>query len=103
MDKVSSITYGVGMASSSFIVHPSNVLARSRRKSRRTRANIFGLHLGDVAESIKRVKEGFDYSALARFHRATGLPLRTIADLIRIPPRTLMRRKAAGRLRPDES
>jgi len=40
---------------------------------------------------------------MMRFHKASGLAIGRIADLVGIPPRTLMRRKAAGRLRSDES
>jgi putative toxin-antitoxin system antitoxin component (TIGR02293 family) len=52
---------------------------------------------------IQRVQKGFPYSALLRFHKASGLPVGVIAELIQLPQRTLMRRKAQGRLRPDES
>jgi putative toxin-antitoxin system antitoxin component (TIGR02293 family) len=40
---------------------------------------------------------------MLRFHRRSGLPIGVIADLVQIPQRTLMRRKAKGRLLPDES
>ena len=52
---------------------------------------------------IRQVQKGFPYGALVRFQQYSGLSLGTIADLIQLPPRTLMRRKARGRLRPDES
>lgn len=32
-----------------------------------------------------------------------ALPMQVLADLLFIPPRTLQRRKASGRLEPDES
>ena len=41
--------------------------------------------------------------SLQQFQRSSGLSAAVIADLVRIPPRTLARRKSAGRLSPDES
>lgn len=52
---------------------------------------------------VRRVQKGFPYAALIRFHRESGLPMGAIADLVQIPQRTLMRRRAARRLRPEES
>ena len=62
-----------------------------------------GLSAGDTAEIIKQVRKGFPYEALVRFHDRSGLPVAMIAELVQIPQRTLMRRKAKGRLLPDES
>lgn len=52
---------------------------------------------------VRQVQKGFPYTSLIRFHKHSGLPIGTIADLVQLPQRTLMRRKAAGRLLPDES
>ncbi len=49
------------------------------------------------------VEEGLPFSALERFQRNIDLPLRELADAIRVPLRTLDRRKRAGRLEPEES
>lgn len=49
------------------------------------------------------VERGFRFSRLEAFQRATGLPLEQLGRLAGIAPRTLTRRQAAGRLRPDES
>jgi putative toxin-antitoxin system antitoxin component (TIGR02293 family) len=49
------------------------------------------------------LQKGLSYGAFERFQRNTGLPSATIADLIQLPPRTLARRKEAGRLERDES
>jgi putative toxin-antitoxin system antitoxin component (TIGR02293 family) len=65
--------------------------------------NGLGISAQDTFEAIQRVREGFPYSAIARFNRSSGLTLSQIARLVRIPPRTLIRRKAEGRLMPDES
>ncbi len=52
---------------------------------------------------VRELRKGFPYSALIRFHNESGLPIGTIADLVEIPQRTLMRRRVGGRLRPNES
>jgi putative toxin-antitoxin system antitoxin component (TIGR02293 family) len=62
-----------------------------------------GLLAGDTTKVVEQVQRGFLYAAIARFHKASGLSVASIADLIRIPQRTLMRRKANGRLEPEES
>jgi putative toxin-antitoxin system antitoxin component (TIGR02293 family) len=52
---------------------------------------------------IEALEEGFPYSAMMRLQRRSGLPATRIAELINVPTRTLMRRKASGRFLPDES
>jgi putative toxin-antitoxin system antitoxin component (TIGR02293 family) len=52
---------------------------------------------------IQHLQKGFAFSAILRFHQTSGLPMGTIADLIQIPVRTLIRRKAKGRFTPQES
>jgi putative toxin-antitoxin system antitoxin component (TIGR02293 family) len=49
------------------------------------------------------LRKGLSYSAFERFQRNTRLTSATIAELIQLPPRTLARRKEAGRFQPDES
>lgn len=57
----------------------------------------------DVPALVRQVEQGFPFRALQQFQKSSGLPMERIAALVRIPPRTLARRKAAGRLHPDES
>lgn len=52
---------------------------------------------------VDRVEAGFPFTALEHFRKATGLPLAKITELLRIPPRTLVRRRADGKFAPDES
>ena len=52
---------------------------------------------------VEQLEAGLPFAALGRFQKASGLPLGTLAALLRIPPRTLVRRRAAGRLAPEES
>jgi putative toxin-antitoxin system antitoxin component (TIGR02293 family) len=64
---------------------------------------LLGLDTFESAQLHGRVEEGFSFQALERLRRALGLPMSRFAALIRIPPRTLARRKESKRLQPDES
>lgn len=66
-------------------------------------AAILGLRTHDVVDILKRIEGGLPFDALARFQRRIGLPSAKVAELTQIPLRTLTRRRALGRLRPDES
>ena len=50
-----------------------------------------------------QLRKGLAYGAFERFQRNSRLGAAEIAELIQLPPRTLARRKQAGRLQPDES
>lgn len=82
-------------------------MAIKKRDRQKAMAPVGGKSLGlaatDTFDVVRAVQEGFPYAALTRFHEASGLAIGSIADLVRIPQRTLMRRKAAGRLHSDES
>ena len=52
---------------------------------------------------ITAVKKGFLFQSLVKLQVSMGLPLETVADALKIPTRTLSRRKLEGRLQPDES
>jgi putative toxin-antitoxin system antitoxin component (TIGR02293 family) len=49
------------------------------------------------------VLDGLPYSALTRFLKESGLPPKSVFEVLHIPPRTLARRKIARRLSRDES
>jgi len=57
----------------------------------------------NTIEVIEQINAGLPYDAFEAFQQATELPVMTIATLVGIPQRTLIRRKKQGRLRPDES
>jgi len=78
-------------------------LGMTRTRSRVTRGRSLGLSLGSTAKMARELQRGLSYSTFVHFCRACGIPVGTIADLVQIPQRTLMRRKAKGRLQPDES
>ena len=69
----------------------------------RVRGGSLGLPAVSTAQKMRLLERGFPYQALLRFHRHSGLSIVTISRLIRIPQRTLMRRRASGRLGPEES
>lgn len=91
------------------MAHILDVLAKAKRlKTNHHRADpaigrCLGISAGDTSQIIQHLQKGFPYTAIVRFHKESGLPIGRIADLVRIPPRTLVRRKAQGRLQPEES
>jgi putative toxin-antitoxin system antitoxin component (TIGR02293 family) len=62
-----------------------------------------GLKAENSGELIHQVGRGFSFHALLAFESRSRISLADIASIISIPPRTLARRKASGRLTPDES
>ena len=64
---------------------------------------MIGISAEDTPNLIRQVRHGFSYQTLASFESATGLRIPEVADLIGIPSRTLARRKAIGKLSPEES
>jgi putative toxin-antitoxin system antitoxin component (TIGR02293 family) len=64
---------------------------------------LLGLPKLDAVTLIKRVEKGFSFSLLVRFQRNVALPMKEIAEWVQIPQTTLNRRRAQGRLQPDES
>jgi len=71
--------------------------------SRRSAAATLGLRTHHTDDLIRQLQGGLSFSALRAFAGATGLPMSRIAATLEIPERTLARRRAAGRLAPDES
>ena len=67
------------------------------------RDSLLGIPVKNTSDMIQRVRVGFGFAALLRFEKMSGLPKHGIADVLQIPPRTLARRRASGRLSPQES
>jgi len=65
--------------------------------------SLLGLRTFETAELHSRLEDGLSYEALERLRKVLDLPLSAISELLRIPPRTLARRREAKRLQPDES
>lgn len=64
---------------------------------------LLGLSTFESAAIHDRVEEGFSYQALERVRQTLNIPMSQLADHIRVPIRTLARRREAKRLQPDES
>jgi putative toxin-antitoxin system antitoxin component (TIGR02293 family) len=64
---------------------------------------LLGIDTPDAVQLVRLIRIGFPYSRLARFQKATQLPLERIARFVGIPQRTLTRRASEGKLHPDES
>lgn len=68
-----------------------------------TYASLVGLEASDPMTAITIVREGLSYQSLETFQISTLFSTRDTAELVSIPPRTMIRRKAEGRLDPQES
>ncbi len=66
-------------------------------------ARTLGLRAESSGDVIREVGRGFSFNTMHALETRTGISLPEIASLIGLPPRTFARRKAAGRLTPDES
>lgn len=62
-----------------------------------------GFSAPNTDELIKAVERGFSFRALEYFAAEAGFPPGGVASMIEIPDRTFARRKASGRLSPQES
>lgn len=80
---------------------------QSRIRSGRTEGHFYvallGLRSYEPLALYRQVRKGLAYSSLLRFQRNTGLSAGASAKLLQIPTRTLTRRKAEGKLAPEES
>ena len=64
---------------------------------------LLGLKSVELPSLLREVKRGLPFRAYERFARSVALPTERLLELLDIPRRTLLRRKAAGRFSPDES
>ncbi len=75
---------------------------RTRTSARQPGASL-GLRAHRTDDLIRQLQGGLPFSALRAFAGTTRLPVSRIASTLDIPERTLARRRAVGRLAPDES
>src|SRR5215212_1983535 len=68
-----------------------------------TKADFIHVVTENLSELLKLIEGGLPMSALEHFQTKTNLPMARVAKLIRIPPRTLARRREEGRLSAEES
>jgi putative toxin-antitoxin system antitoxin component (TIGR02293 family) len=85
------------------LVMPNVVAKRGITKPRSILGGTLGLPDDDAVDVVQHLEKGFPFAALLRFQKTSGLTMSHIAELIRIPSRTLIRRKAKGRLELEES
>lgn len=76
---------------------------RSGRKAQHFYVALLGLRNYEPLKIDAHVRGGLSFAAFERFQRNTSLSTDRLAALIRLPLRTVARRKAAGRLEADES
>ena len=69
----------------------------------KTRGASLGLTAARTEKLVRQVERGLSFKALESFRARSGLMVPVISSVIGIPERTLARRRAAGRLAPDES
>lgn len=66
-------------------------------------ARLLGIRTYDTTSLHGKVEKGIEYRFFEKLRRIMDLHSETIAEVLLIPTRTVHRRKAEGRLRPDES
>lgn len=76
---------------------------RSGQREGHYYAALFGMRRYDTLYLVAQIQRGLSWPAFERFLRNTALSQQVLARLVAIPERTLARRRAAGRLEPDES
>ena len=76
---------------------------RRRNVRFRTRGASLGLTAAGTDELVNQIEQGLSFKGLESLAAVSGLSVSLIASVLGIPERTLARRKAAGKLAPDES
>jgi putative toxin-antitoxin system antitoxin component (TIGR02293 family) len=74
-----------------------------RDVSKRRKCRVSGLRSYDSVELVDSIHAGLEFGELLAFQDSSGLSLERIVQVVNISKRTLTRRRATGRLRPDES
>lgn len=65
--------------------------------------NSLGLPHDTFLQAAKLVRSGLPFSAISRFHKASGLTMDRVKQAARISEGSFARRKKSGRLSPEES
>lgn len=76
---------------------------RAGQAGRYRYVSLIGLRVQDPIRIFKQLEKGLAFHALERFQKNTGLSRSDVTNVVVIKPRTLHRRKAQGRLDPEES
>jgi putative toxin-antitoxin system antitoxin component (TIGR02293 family) len=78
-------------------------LIRERRGGPNLYARLLGLQPQETLALLEQVEAGLSYRAFERFQKSAELSTQELATLVQIKPRTLMRRRAEGKLSAEES
>lgn len=68
-----------------------------------TETDFIPVPVGDIVRLVRAIESGLPIAAMERFQQQSGLPMARVAKLIRIPTRTLARRREEGVLTAEES
>jgi putative toxin-antitoxin system antitoxin component (TIGR02293 family) len=66
-------------------------------------ARRIGVKVDNTSELIEKINNGLAYRTFEELQRDLGVPAKELAEVVQIAPRTLTRRKTAGKFLPDES
>lgn len=77
---------------------PAHKTARFKRTG-----ESLGLSINTISDLMRELMRGFSYRTLIALETNSGVSVQSWAETIGIPERTLARRRAAGRLAPEES
>ena len=76
----------------------------SRHRIRfRLHGGSLGVTAANSSQLIRQVEQGFSFKTILALEARSGIAVARLASVVGIPERTLARRKASGRLTPDES
>lgn len=66
-------------------------------------AKRIGVKAETALELVEKINVGLTYRSFEKLRKEMGLSARELGEIVQVAPRTLTRRKVAGRFRPDES
>jgi len=64
---------------------------------------LIGVDVKNMNALLRRIEKGFPFKTFVRLQQVMDVPDRALARIVKIPVRTLARRKDQGRLTPGES
>src|SRR6059058_464086 len=77
--------------------------SQAQRSAARSSYELLGLKAETTLDLVEHVERGLNFNSVERLRQKMGIPMKAMAELLQIKSRTLLRRKAEGRLHPDES
>ena len=77
--------------------------SQAQRSAARSSYELLGLKAETTLDLVEHVERGLNFNSVERLRQKMGIPMKAMAEQLQIKFRTLLRRKAEGRLHPDES